>query len=114
MKAIFIETTVFSAQLPNYLSDNGYRKLQQNLLSNPESGVVMPRTGGFRKMRLADPKRGKGRRGGLRIIYYWFSQHKQFWMFTIYNKDEMENLTSEQEKQLKNVIDDELKERSKS
>jgi len=58
----------------------------------------MPRTGGFRKLRWADARRGKGKRGGLRVIYYWLLDDGQFWMFAVYDKDELENLTSDQEK----------------
>ncbi|VVQ31819.1 Toxin HigB-2 [Pseudomonas fluorescens] len=78
---------------------------------NPLAGDVMPRTGGFRKLRWADARRGKGRRGGLRVIYYWLMNDGQFWMFAIYDKDELENLTAEQEKALKKAIDKELKTR---
>ena len=74
------------------------------LLANPESGDLMPRTGGFRKLRWLDNRRGKGKRGGLRVIYYWLPRDAQFWMFTLYNKDEMENLTNVQEQQLKQAI----------
>jgi len=78
---------------------------------NPLAGDVMPRTGGFRKLRWADARRGKGRRGGLRGIYYWLMNDGQFWMFAIYDKDGLENLTAEQEKALKKAIDKELKTR---
>lgn len=111
MKAIFFETSIFTATLSNYLSDDQYQQVQRRLLTTPECGVVMPRTGGFRKLRWVDNRRGKGKRGGLRIIYYWLNQQGQFWMFAIYDKDEMENLTAEQEKQLKQAITDELKAR---
>lgn len=71
----------------------------------------MPRTGGFRKLRWADNRRGKGKRGGLRVVYYWLMGHGQFWMFSIYDKDEMEGLSADQEKQLKQAITLELKKR---
>jgi mRNA-degrading endonuclease RelE of RelBE toxin-antitoxin system len=69
----FIEAPAFSRQLSDYLSTEDYQALQEELAANPELGVVMPETGGFRKLRWADPVRGKGRRGGLRIIYYYFA-----------------------------------------
>lgn len=69
----FIESPVFSRHYREYLTEDAYRNLQAALGANPEAGDVMPGTGGFRKVRWADPKRGKGRRGGLRIIYYYFS-----------------------------------------
>lgn len=114
MKALFIETAVFTKYLPDYLSDDDYKDLQRYLLNNPEAGSVMPRTGGFRKLRWNDDRRSKGKRGGLRIIYYWIDQDRQFWMFTLYDKDEMENLTSSQEKQLQQAITIELKKRGRT
>ncbi|TWH76888.1 hypothetical protein LX59_00933 [Azomonas agilis] len=111
MKALFFETTSFTATVGDYLTDDKYRQLQKMLLKNPEAGDLMPRTGGFRKLRWADGRRGKGKRGGLRVIYYWLLGDGQFWMFAIYDKNELENLTSEQEKQLKQAITAELNKR---
>ena len=68
----------------------------------------MPRTGGFRKLRWSDSRRGKGKRGGLRVIYYWLSDDRQMWMFAIYDKGELENLTAAQEKMLKEAITGEI------
>lgn len=111
MKATFIETSTFTATVGTYLTDDQYRQLQSDMLADPECGDVMPRTGGFRKLRWADSRRGKGKRGGLRVIYYWLLGDGQFWMFAIYDKDEMENLTADQEKQLKAAISVELEKR---
>ncbi len=111
MKAIFLETTTFTATVGSYLADDQYRLLQSELLANPNAGDVMPRTGGFRKLRWADGRRGKGKRGGLRVIYYWLLGDGQFWMFAVYDKDELENLTADQEKALRNAITAELKAR---
>lgn len=111
MEAIFFETQRFSATVAQYLSDDEYRQLQEDLLENPECGSVMPRTGGFRKLRWADRRRGKGKRGGLRVVYYWLADNGQFWMFAIYDKDELESLTSEQERLLKQAISTEISER---
>lgn len=111
MKATFIETTIFTATVGDYLTDDQYRQLQVDMLADPTCGDLMPRTGGFRKLRWADSRRGKGKRGGLRVIYYWLLGDGQFWMFAIYDKDEMENLTADQEKQLKSAISAELEKR---
>jgi mRNA-degrading endonuclease RelE of RelBE toxin-antitoxin system len=111
MKATFFETTHFTATLSDYLTDEQYRLLQADLLATPELGDLMPRTGGFRKLRWSDNRRGKGKRGGLRVIYYWLQGDGQFWMFAIYDKDELENLTPAQEKQLKQAITAELQKR---
>lgn len=79
MKALFIETTTFTATV----GDGEYRQLQSEMLANPTVGDVMPRTGGFRKLRWQDSRRGKGKRGGLRVIYYLLSSDGPFWMFAI-------------------------------
>jgi len=111
MRTVFFETTIFTTSVGQYLTDDEYRELQAYMQGIPLAGDVMPRTGGFRKLRWADARRGKGRRGGLRVIYYWLMNDGQFWMFAIYDKDELENLTAEQEKALKKAIDKELKTR---
>lgn len=80
---------------------------------NPEAGALIPGTGGLRKLRFADERRGKGKRGGLRIIYYWWYTGSQFWLFTVYDKDEMSDLTVPQRKALKEMIKKELEARSK-
>jgi hypothetical protein len=74
-------------------------------------GDLMPGTGGFRKLRWADVRRGKGRRGGLRVIYYWFDGQGQIWLMTIYDKNEAVDLTPEQKRTLKAAIDAEKKSR---
>lgn len=60
---------------------------------NPEAGPLISGTGGLRKLRFADEQRGKGKRGGLRVIYYWWEAGLQFWLFTIYDKDESSDLS---------------------
>ena len=64
MKLVFLETPLFTRLLDTYLTDESYRELQRTLMENPEVGDVMPGTGGFRKVRWEDARRGKGKRGG--------------------------------------------------
>ena len=66
----FLEAPALTRYVSGYLTDDEYRELQNRLAAAPEHGAVIPGTGGFRKLRWADPRRGKGRRGGLRVIYY--------------------------------------------
>jgi hypothetical protein len=68
----FIEAPTFTALVAEYLEEDEYRALQSFLAGDPEAGDVMSGTGGFRKLRWADRRRGKGKRGGLRVIYYYF------------------------------------------
>jgi hypothetical protein len=108
----FIEARVFTRHVHEYLDDEGYRALQERLAANPRAGDVMPGTGGFRKMRWADPRRGKGRRGGLRIIYFYFESEREIWMMTLYGKDDSADLTPNEKKALKAAVDAELKARA--
>jgi mRNA-degrading endonuclease RelE of RelBE toxin-antitoxin system len=109
----FIEAPAFTHHLAKYLGDEQYRKLQDALAAAPELGDVIPGTGGFRKLRWADARRGKGRRGGLRVIYYWFDGRNQIWLMTVYDKNEGADLTPEQRRTLKAAIDAEKKLRTR-
>ncbi len=111
MKAVFVELPAFERHRSDYLDDDAFRKLQTLLMLHPEAGDVIPDTGGLRKLRFGDTRRGKGKRGGLRLIYYWWNTGSQFWLFTLYDKDEMADLTLMQRKALKEMIKDELKAR---
>ncbi len=108
----FIEAPTFTRHIHEYLDEEGYGALQAELAASPELGQVMPGTGGFRKMRWADRRRGKGRRGGLRIIYFYFELEQQIWLMTLYDKDEASDLTPKEKKALKAAIDLELKARA--
>jgi len=109
---LFIEAPAFTRNLSSYLSDDGYRRLQAALMANPEAGAVMPQAGGFRKCRWPDTRRGKGTRGGLRVIYYWFREDSQIWLMTLYGKDELKDLTAVQKRALKAAIDAERQARA--
>ena len=111
MKAIFVELPVFARYRPEYLDDEGFRDLQNSLMANPEAGDVIEGTGGLRKIRQPDPRRGKGKRGGLRVIYYWWDGKRQFWLFTLYDKDEMDDLSMKEKKALKDMLKREMEAR---
>jgi hypothetical protein len=113
VKAVFVEQPPFERYRADYLDENAFLRLQQLLMLNPEAGALMPGTGGLRKLRFIDERRGKGKRGGLRVIYYWWDAGLQFWLFTIYDKDEISDLTKAQRETLKQMIKHELKARRK-
>jgi hypothetical protein len=100
----FIESSVFERVLPAYLDDDEYSELQQYLIKNPEAGVVVPGSGGVRKMRWA--RSGTGKRGGLRIIYFLRYRPNEFWMLTLYAKVRRENIPAHILKQLLEVFSD--------
>ena len=109
---MFVELPAFERYRSNYLDDPGFSRLQQYLMKNPEAGDVIEGTGGLRKLRFADARRGKGKRGGLRVIYYWWAEGLQFWLYTLYDKDETSDLTPKERKTLKTMIKAELEARS--
>ena len=111
MKALFVELPAFERNRSNYLTDEAYRGLQNEMLKDPEAGDVITGTGGLRKLRYGDATRGKGKRGGLRIIYYWWDPKKQFWLFTIYDKDELSDLSPKEKAILKTLLKQELEEK---
>jgi hypothetical protein len=86
--------------------------LQAFLAGEPEAGDVIPGTGGFRKLRWADPTRGKGKRGGIRVIYYYLLSDAQIWLMTLYNKGEMSDLNAAEKRALKSALEAELNRRS--
>jgi hypothetical protein len=108
MKAVFVELPAFESYRSDYLDDAAFSELQQVLMKNPEAGEVIEGTGGLRKMRFADVRRGKGKRGGLRVIYCWWRAGLQFWLYTLYDKDQMKDLTPQQRKALKAMLKMEL------
>ena len=111
MKALFVELPAFSRHRSDYMNDEAFRALQTPLMRSPNAGDMIEGTGGLRKLRFADASRGKGKRGGLRIIYFWWEAGKQFWLFTLYDKDEMSDLSTKDKKALKEMIRLELEER---
>ena len=113
MKAVFIESTEFTKWVSSDLPDETYAELQEELMDNPEKGAVMPGCGGLRKVRVADPKRGKGKRGGARVIYLYVPEAKWFFMLDIYGKDEKDDLSAGEKKSLLKLTN-ELKRQAKA
>lgn len=102
---VIIETSVFTRQVQEVLSENEYRLLQIALLQNPECGDLIPHSGGLRKKRWS--ANGKGKRGGSRTIYYWAALKDQILLLVIYCKNEKDDLTQAQLKALKSIIETE-------
>lgn len=88
---VFVETSLFSKLLGRYLSDDEYRLLQNHLIEHPDAGDVIRASGGVRKVRWASG--GKGKSGGVRVIYYWAKSDEQTFFLTLYGKGEKDTLS---------------------
>lgn len=100
----FIETKLFSRLVPEYLSDDEYRALQTHLIRNPEAGAVIPGSGGVRKLRWGS--RGRGKRGGYRVIYYVRRIDGFIWMLTIYERKVKDSIPFNILRKIREEIDD--------
>ena len=106
MLVTFKETSFFTRQTADLLSDEELTALQWALIANPESGDLIRGSGGLRKLRWAGS--GRGKRGGLRIIYYWHVSGSVILLLLAYPKNEQENLSTDQLKILKSIIENEF------
>ena len=101
---IFVETTLFSRLLSRYLDDDEYRGLQNHLIERPDAGAVIQRSGGVRKVRWA--ARGRGKSGGLRVIYYWIKADEQVVLLTLYGKGEKEDLSAAELQRIVKLVEE--------
>lgn len=99
----FIETKLFSRLRERYISDDEYARVQSALIENPEDGDIVQGSGGVRKLRWSQP--GRGKRGGIRIIYYAKSGEGVMFMLTVYAKNEEENIPAHILRKIKEEID---------
>ena len=99
----FVETKLFTRLVQEYLNDDQYRQLQQALIAEPEAGSIIPGSGGVRKLRWGIA--GRGKRGGLRVIYYLRTRQGQIWMLTLYPKNVAENIPAHVLRQIKDEVD---------
>ena len=101
-----IETKAFTRQILRLLSDEEYRQFQDWLAANPDLGMCIPGTSGLRKIRIA--LRGRGKRGGARVIYFWMVNQSKILLLLAYSKNEMDDLSAAQLAQLAAVVKEEL------
>lgn len=102
----FVETPVFTVALRRHLDDETYRALQLALALRPEQGPIIQGAGGLRKLRWS--AQGRGKRGGLRLIYYWEPSSDTFYMLYLYAKNEQGDLASDQVKVLRQLVREEF------
>ena len=101
---LFVETRIFTRFLPDYLSDEEYKDFQAYLAVNPEAGDIMQRTGGLRKVRWKS--KGKGKRSGVRIIYYFHATVDRIYLLTVYAKNEVTDLSPDECKALRKLVEE--------
>ena len=109
---VFVETAVFTKRIARLGLEHALRGLQLELLENPTAGDLDPGTGGLRKVRMADPTRGKGKRGGARVHYLWLPHRGMIYLLFAYSKDEDDTLSAQQKRALRAVVEGIKKERS--
>lgn len=102
----FVETRGFTKKITISLSEDEYQQLQGALILRPLLGAVIPRTGGIRKLRWGEG--GKGKRSGLRVIYYWHEVEATFYMLAAFSKNEQDDLTKKQERILRLLVEEEF------
>jgi hypothetical protein len=98
----FIETSVFQRKIEGLLTHDEYLEFQEYLRQDPETGAIISATGGCRKVRWAI--QGKGKSGGIRVIYYYVNQKGEVYLLLVYPKNERDNLSDEQKSQLRKLI----------
>lgn len=101
---VIIETDIFTKRIHELMSDDDYAALQAALIKRPDQGALISGSGGLRKMRWATQS-GKGKSAGSRVIYYWVSEDDQIRMLYAYRKAKQENLTPEQVKLLRQIVE---------
>mgnify|MGYP001766719575 CR=1 FL=1 len=104
---IIIETSIFTRRVQELLDDDEYRRLQTILVIRPDAGDLIPGSEGLRKLRWGVQSRGK--RGGVRVIYYWAISQDQILMLFIYAKNVQGDLTADQLKVLRRIIKEEYR-----
>ena len=88
---LFVETSAFTKHLSAHLSDDSYAALQALLAARPNAGSVIRGSGGIRKLRWGS--KGRGKQGGIRVIYYWRVPEARIYLLTLYGKGVRDDLT---------------------
>jgi hypothetical protein len=100
---VIVETPIFTKLISQIMNDDEYKELQEALIIKPDLGVLIKNSGGLRKVRWSVD--GRGKRGGVRIIYYWMTENEQLYMMYIFPKNTQENLTDAQTKALRQIVE---------
>lgn len=104
---VIIETPIFTRRIQGILSNEEYRLLKARLVQTPDAGKISPGSGGLRKLHWSAS--GHGKRGAIRVIYYWFVSPEVVLMLFAYPKNEQDNLMPDELKQLKKIVEGEYR-----
>jgi hypothetical protein len=104
MKRIFVQTPLFSKKLDGRGGDLLLRAIEEELLKDPDAGDLIQAAGGVRKLRIADPGRGKGKRGGFRVIHLNIVRRQHSLLITFYGKDEADDLTANDKRVIRELV----------
>jgi hypothetical protein len=105
----FLETPIFTRAITQLLHDSEYAALQGALIVNPAAGDLIPGSGGLRKIRWQQSQRGKGKRGGVRVIYYLHASDGLIYMLIAYSKGEKDDLSAVEKRMLRRFVEEEFK-----
>lgn len=104
MKRTFVETSSFSKRVDSE-GAGVLTEIQAQILKNPDLGQVIQGTGGLRKLRIADAGRGKGKRGGYRVIYLDLDSVDRTYLLALYDKGEKDDISPDEKKALKTLVE---------
>ena len=100
----FIETSAFSTIREDYFDDSQFHMLLLYLVDRPDAGDIIKGSGGVRKLRWGLP--GQGKRGGVRVIYYWITKNQQILFLTAYAKNEASHVSRDAIKAMREIVED--------
>lgn len=101
---LFVETSEFTRHLRSHLDDDGYAALQILLSARPDAGDILRGAGGIRKIRWRS--KGRGKQGGIRVIYYWLGAQDQIYLLTLYRKGVKDDLTRDELAAWRKAVED--------
>lgn len=104
MHRIFVETSSFQRYIEDLDDRSVFIEIQSILLENPSSGDIIPGTGGVRKLRVRDSSRGKGKRGGFRVLYLDLPEKRKTYLLWIYGKNESEDISPDEKKAIRDLV----------
>jgi hypothetical protein len=104
MRLSFVETRFFTDRVQELGLEDALRQLQLTLVSAPDAGRLDPGTGGLRKIRMSDPGRARGKRGGARVHYLWLPRARRIYLLYVYRKDERTTLDAAQKRALQHLV----------